>query len=334
MTSRRNPTRWMVALALLAGVVLSPRLLSQAEGETEPDPRAARVEAFFADYLGKELGIANAALRISEDRVLILGTPDLRDRQRAMAQIALSLSGAGVAVPWTQQILFIVQVGGLPIGTVQVATETAVRAAEGKIQSGEFLSTLEVSLLPLPFNFPADLLAPVLQSAPAWREAAVAVCAASELGGLLPPAADSFLLEFLPAACARTEAGAGDKEAQAAVIDFEKEEEARSFLDLYPAEETAPSVSRMGSVVYLIDAPEGLRGPALRALLEPREPHAEEPPPGKELSRDGGKPYEEESERPVPKSERSSRLYAAAGFLLLAVLAFLIYRLSGRSSRP
>ncbi|MCK5220287.1 MAG: FHA domain-containing protein [Candidatus Aminicenantes bacterium] len=292
------------------------QLISQDQTQKDID-KNQRIERFLYKYYTDDLQITDVIVKVDKELIAISGTPDFRNREKAIGQIVMAISGAGIAAPWTKDICITIQIQGMPLGFIEVPTRKAMLASEGKISPEAFISSFIATELSLPFEFPKDLLMPVIKSSEIWQEASIVECDATKIEDLLNVDARDFLPEFLQAAYIKTNPPDGSQESIAAVIDFENNEEAKDFSALNTKNLLNKKIYRIGTIIYIIKGPEEIVKKGIAALKPKSETKT-----SKKVSN-------------IVKNFLSSRyIIIGAGFFVLFMIVIIIYIKSGkRSSR-
>lgn len=288
------------------------QLFSQDQAQKDID-KNQRIERFLYKYYTDDLQITDVIVKIDKEIVAISGTPDFRNREKAIGQIVLAISGAGIAAPWTKDISITIQIKGMPLGFIEVPTRKAMLASEGKISPEAFISSFISTQLSLPFNFPKDLLMPVIKSAEIWQNNHVIECNATKIEDLLNVNARDFLPEFLQAAYIKTNPPDSSQESIAAVIDFENYEEAKDFSDLNTKNLLNKKIYRLGTIIYIIKGPEEIVKKGIAAL----KPDSETKILRKIINA-------------VKTFTGNRNIIIFAGFIILIMMIVLIYKKSGK----
>jgi len=290
------------------------QLLSQDQTQKDID-KNQRIERFLYKYYTDDLLITDVIVKIDKEIVAISGTPDFRNREKSIGQIVMAISSAGIAAPWTKDICITIQIQGMPLGFIEVPTRKAMLASEGKISPEAFISSFIATQLSLPFEFPKDLLMPVIKSAEIWQKASIIECDATRIEEILNVDARDFLPEFLQAAYIKANPSDGSRDSIAAVIDFENYEEAKDFSALNTKNLLNKKIYRIGTIIYIIKGPEEIVKKGIAALKPELETKT-----SKKVSN-------------IVKNFLSSRnIIIGAGFFILIMIVIIIYIKSGKRS--
>lgn len=289
--------------------------LSAQDPTQKIDKKYLETEKFLYDYYTIDLQITDVIVKIDKEIVAVSGTPDFRDRDKAIGQIVLAVSGAGTAAPWTRDICFTIQIKGMPLGFFEVPTRKAMLASEGKMSPEAFISSFIATQLPLPFDFPKDLLLPVLRSAELWKGKPVIECNGNSIGELLNINIESFLPEFLQAAYVKADPSDGSQTCIAAVVDLEDHEEAKDLYALNGTDSLNKKIFRIGSIIYIIKGSEVIVNKGIASL---------KPKPKSVIS---GNVNADEKNFPGKKF-----IVIGAGFLILLIIVITVFIISGKYS--
>ncbi len=276
------------------------------------------LEKFLSEYYKSDLLIKDVLVKISIDTVVVSGTPDFKDKWDGIGQIVLAVSGAAVVVPDSKKIVFIIHFGGMPFGFVEVPTRKALLVSEGKISEKDFIASFISDKLPVPFDFPKDLLYPIIVSSEIWKGVRITECDASKIGEMSHVKMEGFLPEMLEAAYVRTDPADGSVQSIVAVVDFMNETDAKEFQELNDNSQMNSQIVRIGTVVYILTGTEDVIRRCLSAL---------NPEPEKEIEKAIASPLNESDE--IKKDGKRYYIIGGGFFFLFSILVF-IFILSGK----
>jgi len=289
-----------------------------------------RLENFLKGYYENDLRIKDMVVKIDTETVAISGTPDFRDKGYGTGQIVLAIAGAGVAVPRSRNIVFAVQFLGMPFGFIEVPTRKALLVSEGKISGEDFIRSFISTQLPVPFNFPEDLLTPVIGSSDTWMNSRLTVCDAVKIGELLNVKVDDFLPELLDAAYVGADPEDGSEQNIIAVMDMMNEKDAGEFLKLNENDQMGKRIVRIGTVIYIVKGTEDVIENTLSVLIpKPEQKIVEE----KDVKEEAEK--EELPDIKTGNDESDNKGYYIIGgvFLFLFAILVFIFIQSGKGKR-